>query len=128
MNPRYRIAYNTQKHEATKKRNIPFLFTFPQWIEWWGDDIDKRGQRGDSLCMCRYNDTGPYHPDNVYKDTRSNNTRMGDTSNAYKVTSKPIKTPYGIFKSRAQAARVNGVTESWVQYRLKVNPTHYYYL
>ncbi len=61
-------AFCDQKGHA-KTRGIPFLFTFDQWVEWWGDDYAKRGRTRDALQMCRHGDIGPYAPWNVYKAT-----------------------------------------------------------
>lgn len=65
--------YNAQKQHA-KRRGIEWHFTVDSWIEWWGEDIAKRGSRSGQLCMSRYNDSGPYHPDNVRKATVNENS------------------------------------------------------
>ena len=70
-NPK-RTAFNKQKHHA-KKRGIPFLITLDEWIEWWGDDFDKRGKGALDLHMGRREDTGPYELDNIIKITASEN-------------------------------------------------------
>ena len=67
-----RSAYIDQKNNA-QKRGIDFLFSFDEWVEWWGDDFDKRGSRWDWLVMARHGDSGPYSPDNCYKATGSQN-------------------------------------------------------
>lgn len=72
-NPTY-MPFEVQKCTA-KRRGIEFLFTRSEWLTWWGTDFDKRGLEGTDLCMCRYNDTGPYSPDNTYKATRAENSR-----------------------------------------------------
>lgn len=64
--------YYTQKSGA-KARNIEWQFTFEAWVEWWGNDIANRGNRSGQLVMARKGDTGPYHPDNVYKITANAN-------------------------------------------------------
>ena len=69
----YKKQYNQQKGNA-KYRSIEWDFTYESWIEWWGDDIIRRGTKSDSLCMCRKNDTGPYSPDNTFKDTMRANS------------------------------------------------------
>lgn len=79
MNPqqlkRYRRAYFAQRRLA-KSRSIEWLFeSFEQWLDWWGPDIVHRGRRRGQLVMARYNDTGPYHPDNVRKITSGDNVR-----------------------------------------------------
>lgn len=68
----YKHRYNVQRLTA-KKRGIEWNFTYDEWIDWWGDDIVNRGKRKGQLCMARYNDTGPYHPNNVRKSTLEQN-------------------------------------------------------
>lgn len=70
----YRQAYRNQKKLAIK-RGITWEFTFDEWLAWWGDDIAKRGTHLGSLCMARYNDTGPYAEWNVRKCTVECNHR-----------------------------------------------------
>ena len=70
----YRTKFNIQKYHA-ELRGIAWQLTFEEWLNWWGDDITKRGSMSDNLCMCRYGDKGPYSIDNIYKDTIANNTR-----------------------------------------------------
>lgn len=71
---KYKLAYNSQKC-AAGKRGIDWQFTYETWLAWWGDDIVNRGRCLGQLCMARYNDTGPYHPDNVKKITHADNVR-----------------------------------------------------
>jgi len=59
-----KTQYNIQKQNA-RRRNIPFLFTYEQWLEVWGDKITQRGRGKGKYCMARNNDTGPYSIDNV---------------------------------------------------------------
>ena len=68
----YRKRYNGQKSQAGK-RGIEWHFTFDSWLAWWGDDIINRGPYKGQLVMARFNDVGPYHPDNVRKITCSEN-------------------------------------------------------
>ena len=56
-----------------RKRGVPFQIGKRDWYEWWGDDIFKRGKFSDDLQMCRFNDEGPYHLDNIYKATQRQN-------------------------------------------------------
>jgi hypothetical protein len=56
-----------------KKRGIPFLFTYEEWLEWWGEDINKRGCNAGDLVMARHGDVGPYQLGNVYKSTVEDN-------------------------------------------------------
>jgi hypothetical protein len=61
--------------QHSRERGIEFLFDFETWVTWWGDDFAKRGSGADDLVMARKGDEGPYHPDNVYKSTCSENAR-----------------------------------------------------
>lgn len=141
-----------QQRNAAKQRNIDFEFTYDEWISWWGDDIHKRGRTKNDLCMCRINDTGPYHPNNVYKATMSQNNKdqnkwttaetnmkKGDhargksqspehTTKKAKAKCKSIQTPDGIFDSRKMAANFYNVHPSNISYYLKKYPSDYYYL
>ena len=65
-------AYHKQKYRA-KERGIDWEFTFETWVEWWGDDFNKRGRMG--LHMARIGDEGPYSPDNCIKATASDNLK-----------------------------------------------------
>lgn len=68
----YKKQYGEQKRTATY-RGIEWQFTYDTWIEWWGDDITKRGCKRGCLVMARNGDIGPYHPDNVRKITHGEN-------------------------------------------------------
>ena len=77
-----RSAFLDQRCNA-KSRGISFEFTFDEWVCWWAGDIDKRGCGANDLVMARHGDAGPYHPDNVYKSTASDNARLSaETTNA----------------------------------------------
>ena len=67
-----KYAYSNHKSGA-KQRGIEFLFTFVEWVTWWGIDFAHRGQGSNELCMARIGDVGPYHPDNVKKITTKEN-------------------------------------------------------
>jgi hypothetical protein len=69
---KHRSAYLDQKNNA-ESRGIDFLFSFDAWVEWWGDDIDRRGCNLGQLVMARHGDSGPYCRDNVRKLTCSEN-------------------------------------------------------
>ena len=58
--------YAKQKRRALE-RGITWLFTYEQWIAWWGEDLDRRGTGRGKMCMARYGDTVPYSPENTYK-------------------------------------------------------------
>lgn len=71
-----RQDYRYHKHNA-KVRNIKWEFTFDTWLNVWikSGKYYERGCKKNQYCMCRYNDTGPYSPDNVRIDTNANNLR-----------------------------------------------------
>lgn len=69
-----RNAFSAQKCNA-KIRGIEWQFTFEEWLAWWGDDFNNRGRKKGQLVMARYNDAGPYHPDNCKKITSGENSR-----------------------------------------------------
>ena len=75
-NPK-QFAFLMQRQHA-KERGIDFEFDFDEWVEWWGDDFDRRGCEVGQLVMARYNDEGAYEPDNVVKVTCSENS--GDSN------------------------------------------------
>lgn len=66
--------FDVQRGNA-KRRGIEWKFTFEQWLEWWGDDIDRRGVGPDDLQMQRYHDKGPYSPENVRKGVPKDNAK-----------------------------------------------------
>lgn len=68
------LAYHSQKAIA-KRRGIGFHFTKQAWLDWWGEDINKRGRAAENLVMARYGDDGDYEESNVYKTTKSENAR-----------------------------------------------------
>ena len=116
------------------ERNIEWHFTFDTWIEWWGEDIFKRGSKRGQLVMARYGDVGPYHPDNVRKATKLENDREAHLGkkkifkNGISPLCKQIKTPLGIFESRNAAGNAHGVVGEAIRYRMKIKPTEYYYI
>ena len=78
---KHRSAYLDQKNNA-ESRGIEFLFSYEEWLDWWGDDIDRRGVAqsstgrkvfGNRLVMARHGDVGPYSPSNTKKITCSEN-------------------------------------------------------
>jgi hypothetical protein len=68
----YRKKYGIQKRTATY-RGIEWQFTYETWLEWWGEDIVKRGCKKDCLVMARIGDIGPYSPTNCKKITHGQN-------------------------------------------------------
>lgn len=78
-----KAAYANQKSNA-KRRGIGWEFTFESWLDFWGEDIGRRGAGHDKLCMQRMHDQGPYHPDNVTKGCPRKNARTAGTIRHFK--------------------------------------------
>ncbi|NIE67463.1 hypothetical protein [Burkholderia sp. Ax-1719] len=70
---KHRIAFNVQRHNA-KRRGIGWDLTFEQWIQWWGEDIERRGTGPCCLQMQRFGDSGPYALGNIKKGTPHQNS------------------------------------------------------
>ena len=66
--------YESQKQNA-ESRNIEFLLSFRQWLEWWGDDLFRRGRGAKALQMQRFLDQGPYALWNIKKGTPAQNSK-----------------------------------------------------
>ena len=87
--------YNEQYHNhktRSKRRGIDFQFSYDEWMSWWGDDIINRGRNKGQFVMARKNDTGPYHPNNVYKATVEQNVsdRIGGPGETKRLISLQI--------------------------------------
>ena len=111
-----------EQRNRAKRRGIEWHFTFEEWVAWWGDDIDKRGNSKDSLVMARTGDIGPYHPDNVRKATVSENTN--ERNSRYL---KEIMTPFGLFPSIQETANALNLSISGLKKRMKRLPEQYYF-
>lgn len=75
MDPKAALkAYRQQQHNAAY-RGIAWELNFHQWCEWWGDDIERRGYKHDSLSMQRIADSGPYALWNIRKGFPRDNTK-----------------------------------------------------
>lgn len=71
---KYRIAFSVQRHNAGR-RGIGWELTFEQWLEWWGNDIERRGVHPGDLQMQRIADAGPYALGNIKKGTPKQNAQ-----------------------------------------------------
>lgn len=69
---KYLKAFMSQKAGA-KSRGIGWELTFDQWMDFWGDDIDRRGQGRNNLQMQRFADAGPYALGNIRKGVPKQN-------------------------------------------------------
>jgi hypothetical protein len=68
------MAYQAQRHHA-KARGIGWEITFEEWLDWWGEDIDRRGTSPTSLQMQRIADAGPYKVGNIKKGVPKQNSQ-----------------------------------------------------
>jgi hypothetical protein len=125
--------YGNQKFKA-RKRKIAWNINFNQWYDWWlAQGVDKNQHNSYKgkhlLCMCRYNDTGPYSLDNIYCATKSQNSKDANPNlHNLRDNSKKLQTPDGVFASRAEAARHYNLDPAAIFYRIKRNPDEWFYL
>jgi len=120
--------YNYQRRSA-KKRNIAWQLTYKEWYNWWlSNGIDKNKDfepmSAQKLCMCRYNDSGPYALHNIYCSTNSDNVKL---RNKIYHSKKTLITPYGVFHSARQASKTIGCHENTVRRKIKSDPSNYYF-
>ncbi len=140
-------AYRNQV-QAACVRNIPFEFPFLAWVAWWKteDRWVSRGRGIGKLVMARIGDVGPYHPDNVYVATHSQNISDVDQlkkSASHQATcaarkaagikhhlqvrgdghprSRAVLTPAGRFGSARLASEHFGITPQGAENRAKKN-------
>lgn len=124
-----------------KKRGIGFELTFEQWYQWWLDHgIDKNyppethnlGHGPDFLCMCRYNDIGPYALNNIYCATDKQNAYDRNVNKPMlgplNPQAKPIRTPDGMFDTLTEAAKHYNVKVQAIYMRLRRNKKDYQYV
>ena|SRR5215469_9931236 len=69
-----RMRFVRQRLDA-KRRNVPFLLTFGEWLKIWQDSgkWEHRGRRKGQYVMARFGDVGPYEIGNVRICTVSEN-------------------------------------------------------
>lgn len=65
-------AFLSQRSGA-KARGIGWELTYEQWLEFWGDDLPRRGRGRHNLSMQRPCDSGPYAVGNIRKGTPAEN-------------------------------------------------------
>lgn len=146
------FAFVAHKNNA-KRRNISFEFTLEQWVKWWETDNkwENRGRRKKEFVMARYNDEGPYAPDNVYCATSEKNVADFNNNKVKKETaciknvetknnkiksgvdvckhlrrenhpkSRKITTPDGVFLNATVASEHYGITRQAASLRAKRN-------
>lgn len=68
------ITYDQQRRNA-KRRGIPFLLTYKQWLRIWQDSghLHERGPKSHQYVMARLGDVGPYAVGNVKIVTAAEN-------------------------------------------------------
>lgn len=68
-----------EQRSGAAGRGIEFLFGLSEWWAWWQTEgrWERRGQGKHDYCMARFGDVGPYHPNNVYCATKSENVTHG---------------------------------------------------
>jgi hypothetical protein len=108
-----KIKYYEHKQNA-KRRNIPFLLTYNEWISIWKQSghWEERGLGKGKYVMCRYNDIGPYSINNVYIDLMEVNAgqaRLGDRST--KEHSQKISQALKGKSKSASAVRNNAIAQ-----------------
>lgn len=122
--------FYAQKREAYK-RNIPWNITYEEWYNWWlkngvDKDLDFEPMNKDKLCMCRFNDSGPYQLDNIYCATNSENVKLRNA--IYHSTKEDTFVAEDkIFYSARAAAKALGVHYNTIRNRMIKQPNQYYY-
>lgn len=104
-----------------KKRGIDFHLTFDEWDAWWlKNGVDKNHSTGpslgDSMCMCRYGDSGAYELGNIYCATRRQNSIDGNINSGIVVG---CETPLGVFGSMSDAAKAHNIHLTSLKYRIR---------
>ena len=124
---------------GAKKRKVVFLLTFNEWYQWWlQNGVDKndpaiggiKRSQLTELCMCRFNDAGPYALNNVYCATRGKNSKDARAFDQRQSQhrSKPVQTPIGRFDSLTDAAKAYSRDITTIGHRLKKYPDEYFYI
>mgnify|MGYP001214077067 CR=1 FL=1 len=101
----YQLKWEAQRNMA-RYRDIDWNLTLDEWVDWWGDDIGRRGKRNDDLVMARIDMKKGYQVDNLLKITHKENVLRGvHSSNGRK---RPVRTPLGDFESVTAARKAHG--------------------
>lgn len=118
----YMLEYEAQRNMAIY-RKIEWNITYDEWIEWWGDNIEKRGRKTNDLVMGRIDFQGPYSLENIVLRTHRENVIHG-TQRAGNKRMRPVRTPLGDFRSVKEASQAHGHTNgmtigNWCRIRWK---------
>lgn len=73
---------------GAKWRGIGWELTFDQWLEFWGADLDRRGNGTDSLQMQRFADSGPYAVGNIRKGRPQQNVKTASAVRKNKASAR----------------------------------------
>lgn len=115
-----RMKYLTQykaQIAAARQRQLEWHLTFDEWINFWGDDIDKRGIKRESMVMALHDRELGFRLDNIYKTTKGELTiELVNRGNRHE---RSVRTPQGEFKSVAAAARAHNYGAMQVIYRIR---------
>lgn len=98
------MAFKAQA-DAAKQRGKPFLFTYPEWCQWWFDKrgpnwFVERGRGRGKYQMARIGDKGPYAPWNVECLLHEDNLRQCEQNGTLLYGEK-----HGMCKINASIAR-----------------------
>lgn len=102
--------YKKQKYNA-KQRGIAFDLTYEQWLEIWGEKLEKMGVKAGQLGMLRTRDEGGYSLGNVRIGTPREN--MQEAAVARKVKRSQIP-------KEKDSKYTEPVRTSWIEGRNKV--------
>lgn len=62
----YKQVFSNARSRANKS-GVGWILSFDEWIEWWGDDIDRIGTGQNDLRMVRISDKEPFSIHNIRK-------------------------------------------------------------
>jgi hypothetical protein len=104
----YQLKWEAQRNMA-RYRDIEWNLTLDEWVDWWGDDIDRRGKRSTDLVMARIDMDKGYEVGNLIKLTHKENVVRG-TQKVGNKRLRPVRTPLGDFTSVTAARKAHGHT------------------
>lgn len=125
--------YGKHKRDAAS-RGIDFKLSLEEWYDWWlQQGIDKNIStklNKNTLCMCRFNDTGAYELGNIYCATLSQNQKDARkfNSNFGKTRSRAFHTPLGDFSSKKDAYKNLNITIRHLEKLMRNQPKDYYFI
>jgi hypothetical protein len=120
-----------EKKGDSYRRGIEWKLTYEEWYNWWlSNGVDKEfdftPMNKNKLCMCRYNDTGPYELTNIYCATNSENVKLRNKL-YHSSKENSFVTPYGVFYSARAASKELNVHYNTIRNRMQKYPNEYFY-